>query len=56
VAQMDFRYDLADIWANNEVHMNTRIFKKLVLREDQKVDAAKYLDSKGITENVVYPE
>lgn len=56
VAQMDFRYDLAEIWANNEVHMNSRIFKKLILREDQKIDAAKYLDSKGITEKVLYPE
>lgn len=56
IAQMDFRYDIADIWAGYENHNNKRVFIKLILNGDFKTDAARYLESKNITEDVVYPE
>lgn len=56
IAQMDFRYDVADIWADYEDRNNKRVFIKLILNEDLKNSAAKYLESQGITEDFVYPE
>jgi hypothetical protein len=56
IAQMDFRYDVAEIWASYENHNNKRVFIKLILNEALKAVAAKYLKSKNITEDVVYPE
>jgi hypothetical protein len=56
IAQMDFRYDVADIWADYEMRNNKRVFIKLILNESLKTDAAKYLQSKNVSEDVVYPE
>ena len=56
IAQMDFRYDIADIWASYENYNNKRVFIKLILNEDFKQDAARYLESQNITEDTVYPE
>lgn len=56
VAQMDFRYDVVDIWADYEMRNNKRVFIKLILSENLKLDAAKYLQSKNVLEDVVYPE
>ncbi|MBC8430285.1 MAG: hypothetical protein H8D96_00025 [Desulfobacterales bacterium] len=56
ISQMDFRYDLADIWASYENAMNKRVFITLIITEDIKKVVADYLDSKGITEKKVYPE
>jgi len=56
VEQMDFRYDVVDIWADYEMRNNKRVFIKLILSENLKLDAAKYLQSKNVLEDVVYPE
>lgn len=56
VAQMDFRYDVAEMWAGYERQNNKRVFIKLILSENLKPDVAKYLQSKNVSEDVVYPE
>ena len=56
IAQMDFRYDLADVWASYEEKNEKRVFIKLILRENLKRGAVKYLESQNVTENSVYPE
>ncbi len=56
IAQMDFRYDVADIWASYENQNNKRVFIKLILNEELKNSAVKYLESQGVTEDLVYPE
>ena len=56
IAQMDFRYDVADIWASYENQNDRRVFIKLILNEELKNSAVKYLESRGVTEDVVYPE
>ncbi len=56
IAQMDFRYDLADIWANYEDQHKKNVFIKLILPEDLKGKAAQYLESKNVVEESVYPE
>ena len=56
IAQMDFRYDLADIWARYENKNKKRVFIKLILNEDLKDSAVKYLESQGVKEDSVYPE
>jgi len=55
VAQMDFRYDLADVWASYELQGNEKVFVKLHILQSLKHELAKYLESKGITEEYVYP-
>jgi hypothetical protein len=56
IAQMDFRYDVAEMWAGYERHNNKRVFVKLILNEKLKPDATKYLQSKNVSEDMVYPE
>ena len=56
IAQMDFCYDVADIWSGYEDQNNKRVFIKLILKEDFKYSAVKYLKSQGVTEEFVYPE
>ena len=56
IAQMDFRYDVADVWAGYESKNNKRVFIKLILNEDLKNSAAEYLESNGFSEEFVYPE
>lgn len=55
IAQMDFRYDLADVWASYESQGNERVFVKLHIQQHLKPGLAKHLDSKSITEDYVYP-
>ena len=55
IAQMDFRYDLAAVWASYETQGNEKVFVKLRIQQYLKSDLAKYLDSKSITEDHVYP-
>jgi len=54
IAQMDYRYDLAEIWLSYEKKHNKRISITLVINESIKKDVARYLISKGITEDKVY--
>jgi hypothetical protein len=56
IAQLDFRYDVAEMWAGYERQNNKRVFVKLILKENLKLDAAKYLQSKNVSEDAVYPE
>ena len=53
---MDFRFDLADVWASYENQNDKRVFIKLILSDELKIGAVKYLDSNGVTEDLVYPE
>lgn len=56
IAQMDFRYDLADVWANYEQQVNETVFYKLRILHCLKAPLAKYLESQNITEVHVYPD
>lgn len=53
---MDYRYDVADVWAGFENHNKKKVFIKLILNEDLKNEAALYLETKNVTESYVYPE
>jgi hypothetical protein len=55
VAQMDFRYDLADVWASHESQANQSVFIKLRVLQHLKAGLAEYLESQAITEAHVYP-
>lgn len=55
IAQMDFRYDLADVWANHELQANQSVFIKLRVQTHLKSGLAEYLESQAITEEHVYP-
>lgn len=56
ISQMDFRYDLADIWFSYEEKMKKRVFITVIITENIKNEVANYLHSKGVTEDKVYPE
>lgn len=56
ISQMDFRYDLADIWVTMERQRNNRIFIKLITPLDTQNEFANYLETRGISEDHVYPE
>lgn len=55
IAQMDFRYDLADVWASYEPQTNQSAFVKLRILQRHKPGLAEYLESRRITEEHVYP-
>ena len=55
IAQMDFRYDLADVWGNYEQQKGRKVFIKLHVLESVKHDLAKHLESKGVTDKFIYP-
>ena len=56
IAQMDFRYDLADVWASYELQGNEKVFVKLRIQQHIKSALARYLDSQSVTEGHVYPQ
>ncbi len=57
IAQMDFRYDLADVWATyDNTNNGNKSFIKVHILEDIKKELSKYLEQKGITENYVFPD
>ncbi|HKI51470.1 MAG TPA: FRG domain-containing protein [Geothermobacteraceae bacterium] len=55
LAQMDFRYDLADAWAGFENQANKWVFVKIRILNSIKNDLERYLHNKGIDESFVYP-
>ena len=55
IAQMDYRCDLTESWLSYEKKHEKRISITLVVSENIKSDIAKYLTTKGITEEKVYP-
>jgi hypothetical protein len=56
IAQMDYRFDIADAWASQEAALDGRlIFTKLILPPGSSEECSKYLVSKGITRDVVFP-
>jgi ribosomal protein L25 (general stress protein Ctc) len=56
VAQIDFRYDLADIWTGTENKNRCCVFKKIILSESVLPDMVKHLEKNGIDERQVYPD
>lgn len=56
IAQMDYRYDLADLWAAYENMHNKKLFVTLILTENLKSASSKYLSKAGVTEDVIYPD
>lgn len=56
VSQMDFRYDLAEVWTWMEAQSKSTVFIKVILSESIIPYIAAHLESNGITENRVYPE
>jgi len=54
LAQLDFRYNLAEIWAAYEEQHNQQVFVSLLLTENTKKGVANYLETSGITEEIAY--
>lgn len=56
-AQMDLRYDLEDIWKQQEVAENRkeRIFIKLILPNGTQNDCEDYLNTRGVTHEYLFP-
>lgn len=55
IAQMDFRYDLADVWSSFEKEKNYKIFIKIHIQDSIKYDLANHIESKGVSEEHVFP-
>ena len=57
-AQMDLRYDLADIWSSQEeaTDMDERIFMKLILPDGTQEKCRKYLLEIGMTSDFIFPK
>ncbi len=55
IAQMDFRYDLADVWANYDKERDEKTFFKIHILEAIKYELADHLESRGVSEEHVYP-
>lgn len=55
IAQMDFRYDLADVWYSYDKDKNETAFIKFDIQDAIKHELAKYLESNGVSEERVYP-
>ncbi|MBW2738263.1 MAG: FRG domain-containing protein [Deltaproteobacteria bacterium] len=55
IAQMDFRYDLADVWACYDKKQDNNTFVKIHIKDTIKHDIAKYLKSKDVSEKHVFP-
>lgn len=55
IAQMDFRYDLADVWASYDKEKNNKTFIKIHIQDTIKHDLANHLESKGVSEEHVFP-
>jgi len=56
ISQMDFRYDIVDVWASYEKTNNMKIFVCLIITDNIKQECAAYLKANGISEERVYPE
>lgn len=55
IVQLDYRYDLAEMWVNQESRLNTKLlFINLILPDGTQDDCAQYLQSKGITHRFIY--
>ena len=56
-AQMDLRYDLEDIWSQQEMaeSRNERIFIKLILPNDTQNDCEDYLNTRGVNHEYLFP-
>lgn len=56
IAQMDYRYDLADLWAARENKQKKRLFITVIIMDKLKKDSALFLEKNGLSEALVYPE
>ena len=56
IAQMDYRFDIADSWGAYENEQKKSIFIKLIMPKNLKEASARYLTDAGVTEALVYPE
>lgn len=58
VAQMDMRYDLAEIWSQKEAELENgdRIFIKLILPSGTKDECDEWLVKNSITSRYIYPD
>ncbi len=56
-AQMDLRYDLAQIWRHQETQNNQEcIYIQLILPDSTQGEVEKYLCDHGITKTFIYPD
>ena len=55
IAQMELRYDLAEMWSAQE-KKDERIFIKLILPAGTEKDCGAYLEKKAITEKLIFPD
>jgi hypothetical protein len=56
VSQMDYRYDLADVWCGMEERSSSAMFKKIILTSAVLQESVLYLQRHNIDEQHVYPE
>ena len=56
VSQMDYCWDLADIWAGIENASSSIVFKKIILKDTLLMECVAYLGRQDIDEKTVYPD
>ena len=55
VAQMDFRYDLIDVWKRYEKEIGAEVISKIIIPNNLKEECREYLQSKGYNDSFIYP-
>jgi hypothetical protein len=55
IAQMNFSFPVEEIWQQYEKEMNKKLFLKIKINEQLKLEINGYLQSNEITEDYVYP-
>ena len=56
IAQMDLRVDLSEVWDRLQNHQAERILVKLVLPVGTEQECARYLNEKGMTKDLLFPD
>lgn len=56
ISQMDFRYNLADVWYNYGLNINNKVVIQLILPFDSHDEVDIYLKEKGYTYYHIYPD
>lgn len=56
VAQMDFRYDLIDVWKRYEKETGKEVISKIIIPINLKEECYNYLQTKGYDQLFIYPK
>ena len=56
IAQMDLRVDLSEVWGNLQNHQTDAILTKIVLPAGTEQECERYLQSKGVKKEFIFPD